>query len=108
VDAGHRGHAAEAEALLVEHLAIERAALVGVPDPRLGEVGAAYVVLVSGATLTRGELFDWCEGRLASYKLPAHVRFVESLSVTASGKVKKFELQQAWLGATTPSRRFIN
>ena len=42
------------------------------------------------------ELLEWADGRLARYKLPAHVRVVDALPVTASGKVRKFELQQRW------------
>ena len=42
------------------------------------------------------ELIDWCEGRLARYKVPAHVRFVDDLPLTLTGKVKKYELKELW------------
>jgi acyl-CoA synthetase (AMP-forming)/AMP-acid ligase II len=86
----------ETEVLLASHPAVERASIVGVPDERLGQVGAAFVVLVPGAELSEQELLDWADGRLASYKLPAYVRIVDALPTTASGKVRKFELQEAW------------
>jgi len=93
---GMNVYPAETEVLLGTHPDVERAAVVGVPDARLGEVGAAFVVLAEGTSVTAGELLEWADGKLARYKLPAHIRVVESLPVTASGKVRKFELQQRW------------
>jgi fatty-acyl-CoA synthase len=87
---------AETEALLAEHPAVQFPAVVGVPDERLGEVGAAFVVLAPGQQVSEAELLAWCDGQLADYKLPRYVRFVQELPMTASGKVRKHVLQAAW------------
>jgi acyl-CoA synthetase (AMP-forming)/AMP-acid ligase II len=100
---GMNVYPAETELLLATHPAVARVAVVGVPDERLGEAGAAYVVLHEQATLTETELLGWATGRLARYKLPAHVRFVDTLPVTASGKVQKFALRDAFVAEQEPS-----
>ena len=84
------------EWLRAEHPDVADAAIVGVPDARLGEVGAAFVVLKSDAQLTEEQLLAWCDGRLARYKLPVYVRFVDALPRTVTGKVQKFELVREW------------
>ncbi|HEY6759935.1 MAG TPA: AMP-binding protein [Baekduia sp.] len=93
---GMNVYPAEIEALLAEHPAVQFPAVVGVPDERLGEVGAAFVVLAPGQEVGEAELLAWCEGQLADYKLPRYVRFVEELPMTASGKVRKHVLQEGW------------
>jgi HIP---CoA ligase len=93
---GMNVYPAEAELLIVEHPAVAQVAIIGVPDGRLGQVGAAFVVLTPAAQLTPEELLGWCEGRLAQYKLPQHVRIVSELPLTGSGKIKKFELEATW------------
>lgn len=103
-DAYKRGgmnvYPAEAELLLATHPAVDQVALIGVPDARLGEVGAAYVVLAPGAHCSAEELLAWAQARIARYKVPAHVRFVCELPFTASGKVRKFTLREAWAAET--------
>jgi fatty-acyl-CoA synthase len=100
VDAFKRGgmnvYPAETELLLMEHPGVRMAAIIGVPDERLGEIGAAFVVRADDPGATAAELIDWCEERLARYKVPAHVRFVAELPLTLTGKVKKFELKELW------------
>jgi acyl-CoA synthetase (AMP-forming)/AMP-acid ligase II len=68
--------------------------VVGVPDERYGEVPAAFVRLRPGATLTLDEMRSSLEGRLARFKVPAHLRVVEHLPLTSSGKVQKFKLRE--------------
>ncbi len=72
---------------------MSEAAVVGVPDPRLGEVGRAFVVPRPGATVTEEEIIAFCRERLANFKVPRSVRVVASLPRNASGKVLKFELR---------------
>lgn len=93
---GMNVYPAEVEVLLAEHPAVELAAVVGVPDERLGQVGAAYVTLRPGAQLTPSELLEWARERIAAYKVPTYCRIVNELPMTASGKVRKHELPQVW------------
>ena len=91
---GFNAYPAEIEQTLVRHAAVSEAAVIGVPDDRLGEVGRAYVVLRSGATATEAELVDFCRSRLANYKVPRSVVLVGSLPRNASGKVVKAVLRE--------------
>ena len=90
ISGGENVYPAEVEAVLHEHPAVADAAVVGVPDERWGESGVAFVV--TRADVTGEELRDWCGGRLARYKVPRDVRFVEELPRSAMNKVLKDEL----------------
>ena len=83
----------EVERVLLEHPAVEHAAVVGVPDARLGEVPRAYVQLHRGAIADAAELIRFCRSRLAHYKAPREVEFVESMPRNALGKIVKRELR---------------
>ncbi|MBI2160937.1 MAG: AMP-binding protein [Candidatus Rokubacteria bacterium] len=85
---------AEVEALLVEHPAVSLAKVVGVPDPRLGEVSVACLVLREGHRVTEEEMLGFCRGKLASFKLPKRVLFFDDYPMTTSGKVQKFQLRE--------------
>lgn len=93
ISGGFNVYPAEVERLLAEHPAVAQAAVIGVPDARMGEVGKAFVVLRRGATLTEAELSDWARGVMANYKVPRLFAFVGSLPHNASGKVTKNELR---------------
>lgn len=83
---------AEVEDMLHRHPAIRQAVVVGVPDPRLSEAVCAFVVLNEGARTTEDEIIAWSKSRLAGFKVPRHVRIVESfegIGMTASSKVQK-------------------
>jgi len=86
---------AEVENVLHRHPAIRQAAVVGVPDPRLLAVPFAFVILKEGRTAEPEELLDWARARMAGFKAPRHLVFVEdfeSLGMTASSKVQRKEL----------------
>ncbi|RME48353.1 MAG: hypothetical protein D6791_03525, partial [Chloroflexi bacterium] len=87
VTGGENVYPAEVENVLREHPQVEDACVVGVPDEEWGQRVAAAVVVKAGAPLSEEELAAFCAGRLASYKRPRLFRFVESLPLTASGKV---------------------
>ncbi|MFF7730551.1 FadD3 family acyl-CoA ligase [Streptomyces sp. NPDC008001] len=93
---GFNVYPAEVERLLVRHPGIAEAAVVGVPDKRLGEVGKAYVVRRGGGPVPSGdELIDWARREMAAYKVPREVEFVPGLPRNASGKVIKQGLRPA-------------
>jgi fatty-acyl-CoA synthase len=84
----------ETEALLLEHPAVQQVAVVGLPDARLGEVPVAYVECRAGATLDADDVVGHCRGKIASFKLPRHVVFVDVFPMTASGKIRKADLRE--------------
>jgi acyl-CoA synthetase (AMP-forming)/AMP-acid ligase II len=90
---GANVYPAEVEQALCAHPAVAEAAVIGMPDERLGEVPVAVVRLRAGAELTAGDLIADCAGRLARYKLPVDVRFVADLPRNAMGKVAKKTLR---------------
>jgi fatty-acyl-CoA synthase len=83
----------EVEAFLLENPRINHVAVVGLPDPRLSEVPVAFVIPEPGATLREHEVIDLCRGRIASFKIPRHVFFVDSFPMTGSGKIQKYLLR---------------
>jgi acyl-CoA synthetase (AMP-forming)/AMP-acid ligase II len=90
---GFNAYPAEIENVLVCHPAVSQAAVIGVPDERLGEVGAAFVVLRPNQTVTPAELIAWASKEMANFKVPRRVEIVDALPLNASGKVLKTELR---------------
>jgi acyl-CoA synthetase (AMP-forming)/AMP-acid ligase II len=89
----------EVEAMLYEHPAVLEAAVVGVPDDTWGEVPKALVVLKPGQRLEERELIAFCRERMAHFKAPKSVEFIEALPKTATGKIQKFALREPyWQG----------
>jgi fatty-acyl-CoA synthase len=86
----------EVENVITALAEVEQAHVVALPDERMGEVGCAFVVVHDAATVTADEVLEHCRGRLARFKIPAHVFFcaASDLPLTASGKVQKFVLAQ--------------
>jgi fatty-acyl-CoA synthase len=87
---------AEVEEVLLAHPAVATAQVVGVPDARLGEVGAAFVTLKAGAMTSEAELTEFLRARCANFRVPRHLAIVESfdaIGMTASGKVQKHALR---------------
>jgi acyl-CoA synthetase (AMP-forming)/AMP-acid ligase II len=84
----------EVERALYEHSAVREAAVVGVPDPRWGEVPKAFVVLKEDVSVGAEELIEFCRARLARFKVPKYVEFVDELPRNPSGKVLKRELRE--------------
>ncbi|HKY16846.1 MAG TPA: AMP-binding protein, partial [Microthrixaceae bacterium] len=90
---GFNAYPAEIENALLRHPDIRQAAVIGVPDDRLGEVGMAFVVLAPGATTTGDEVIAWSREDMANYKAPRYVELVDELPLNATGKVAKDELR---------------
>jgi len=89
ISGGENVYPAEVEAVLHEHPQVHDAAVVGVPDERWGECGAAFVVADG---VTEEELLEWCRARLARFKVPASIRFVEEIPRNSLGKIQKQSL----------------
>jgi len=70
------------------------AAVVGLPDDRLSEVAVAFLQLTPGCTLTEREVIEHCRGRVATFKIPRHVAFVDEFPMTSSGKIQKVKLRE--------------
>jgi len=96
ISGGENVYPAEVESVMHAHPAVAEAALIGVPDPKWGEVGRAVVVLRPGARLTEEELIAFCRERLAGFKVPKSVVFVDSLPRTGANKVDKERLRELY------------
>jgi fatty-acyl-CoA synthase len=84
----------EVEAYLMSHPAIDLAAVVSYPDPRLSEVGVAFVRRAPGHALGEEDVLAHCRGRIASFKIPRAVIFVDDFPMTSSGKIQKVKLRE--------------
>jgi fatty-acyl-CoA synthase len=93
ISGGENVYPAEVESVLHEHPAVADAAVVPVPDERWGEVGIAAVVPADGADADEDQLLEHCAARLARFKVPRGVRFVDELPRSGMGKVLKDELR---------------
>ena len=94
ITGGFNCYPAEIEKAIAAHDDVMMSAVIGAPDERMGEVAMAFVVLKPGANLEQKPFIDWCRERMANYKVPRKVRFMESLPLNASGKVLKTELKK--------------
>jgi HIP---CoA ligase len=86
---GFNAYPAEIENALVRHPGIVQAAVIGVPDERLGEVVMAFVVTSASTSTSEPRIIEWCRGQMANYKVPRAVEFVDALPLNATGKVQK-------------------
>ncbi|MCW2916831.1 MAG: fatty acid--CoA ligase [Actinomycetia bacterium] len=90
---GFNAYPAEIEKILDGHPSIARTAVIGVPDERMGEVGAAFVVPRRGMLIQETDVIGWAREHMANYKVPRQVHIVQDLPVNAAGKVLKNELR---------------
>ncbi len=98
---GFNCYPAEIENSLCSMPGVARAAVIGVPDERLGEVARAYIVPVPGAELDEASVIEWSRANMANYKVPRSVRFLDAFPINAGGKVLKTELRQLAAGETS-------
>ncbi|MEO5641122.1 MAG: AMP-binding protein [Sphingomicrobium sp.] len=90
---GFNTYPAEVEQQLARIAGVQEAAVIGVADERLGQVGHAFLVAQADAGLDETTVLDWCRRQMANYKVPRGVTFVDALPRTPSGKVSKVELR---------------
>jgi fatty-acyl-CoA synthase len=83
----------EIEEFLLTHPAIAEVYVVGLPDEKLGEIVAAWVRLKPGQSISAEDVRAFCRGQLAHFKIPHHIRFVDSFPMTLSGKAQKFKIR---------------
>ena len=88
---GFNAYPAEIEGFLLEHPAVAQAAVIGIPDDRLGQVGKAFVV--AKTKVSEDELLVWCRERMAGFKAPRSIEFLDELPLNATGKVMKDQLR---------------
>jgi fatty-acyl-CoA synthase len=89
----------EVERVLYQHPAVLEVAVIGVPDPKWGEAPKAFITLRPGAAATADEMIAFCRERIARFKCPKAVEFVEALPKTSTGKIQKFVLREKeWAG----------
>ena len=85
----------EIEEFLYTHPKVEQAEVVGVPDPKFGEEVAAWIKLREGQTASEAEMREYCKGRLAHFKIPKYIRFVDEYPMTVTGKVQKYLIRES-------------
>lgn len=90
---GENIYPVEIESFLMGHPKIAEAQVLGVPDKRLGEELVALLKLKPGQSLTEGEVRQYCRANISRFKVPRYIRFITEYPMTASGKVKKYELR---------------
>lgn len=89
---GFNAYPAEIEGFLLEHPAVAQAAVIGVPDERMGQVGKAFIVTKDGYGVSSDDLIAWSRDRMAGFKVPRYVEFLDELPLNATGKVMKDRL----------------
>ncbi len=87
----------EVEQALAQHPQVLRAAVIGIPDAKYGQLVTAYLVTAPGVDLPDDQILDFCRGQLAEFKLPAHLIRLSALPLGPTGKVDKKALQALWL-----------
>jgi acyl-CoA synthetase (AMP-forming)/AMP-acid ligase II len=100
ITGGENVSSIEVEDAVFSHPAVAEVAVIGIPDDKWGEMVTALVVLAEGEQVTEAEIIAHCRTRLAGYKLPKRVEFRDELARTATGKIQKFKLREAfWAGS---------
>ena len=93
ISGGENISSVEVEGCLLRHPAVQEVAVVGLPHERWGEAPCAFVVLKAGQKVTDQELREFAREKLAHFKVPQWVAFVDELPKTATGKIQKFVLR---------------
>jgi fatty-acyl-CoA synthase len=89
----------EIEEFLYSHPHIQDVQVIGVPDEKYGEELCAWVKLREGQSVTEDEIRRFCDGQIARYKVPRHIRFVDEFPMTITGKIQKYIMRQQTIEA---------
>jgi fatty-acyl-CoA synthase len=84
----------EIEEFIYQHPAVEQVEVIGVPDERYGEEVCAWIKLREGTSVTAEEIRDFCRGKIAHFKVPHYIKFVDSFPMTITGKVQKYVMRE--------------
>ena len=84
----------EIEELLFQHPKVEQVSVVGVPDAKFGEEVLAWIKLKSGEAATLEEIREYCRAKLAHFKVPRYVKFVDGFPCTVTGKIQKYRIRE--------------
>ena len=99
ISGGENVYPTEIENVIVKMPAVSMASVIGVPDPKWGEVGMALVLPRKGRQVTAGEVLEQCRANLARYKIPKQVKIVSELPISPQGKLQKTELRRLYAGS---------
>jgi fatty-acyl-CoA synthase len=102
ISGGENVYPAEVERVLRTQPAVDEVAVIGVPDDKWNEVGCAFVRQIKGKSLSEMEVIRCCDGKLARFKWPHHVIFIDHFPRTALGKIRKSELRQQYRDQNSP------
>jgi fatty-acyl-CoA synthase len=91
---GENVSVAEVENCICSHPSVLQCEVAGIPDPKYDEVGMAFIMIKEGEKCSVDEIIEFCKKRLANFKIPKYVEFVNEYPVTATGKVQKFKLKE--------------
>jgi fatty-acyl-CoA synthase len=94
---GENVYPREVEEFLFRHPKVAEVQVIGVPDPRFVEEICAWIRLKPGEAATAEEIREFCQGQIAHYKIPRHIRFVEEFPMTVTGKVQKYLMREAMI-----------
>lgn len=94
ISGGFNVYPAEIEGALTTIKGVVQAAVIGIPDERMGELGKAFIVKTKDSALTEQDVISWCKANLANYKVPKAVQFLEAMPLNAAGKILKTELRK--------------
>jgi fatty-acyl-CoA synthase len=91
---GENIYPAEIERVISSHPKVAQVGVIGVPDDFYGEAVMAWIQLHAGETVSAEEIRAFCKDRLAHFKVPAHIRFVDEFPMTVTGKLQKFRMRE--------------
>jgi acyl-CoA synthetase (AMP-forming)/AMP-acid ligase II len=94
ISGGFNVYPRELEEYLFTHPDVENVSVIGVPDPKFGEVGMAVIKRRTGSSVKEEDIISFCKGNIANFKVPRYVWFVDEYPMTQSGKIQKFRLQE--------------